>query len=62
MSVTLLFCAERPVAGLGDIEVPEWAEGPLGGLGGQAWPQLSESALVAESLEWEAVAGFVREL
>ncbi|MFC8272202.1 hypothetical protein ACFUJR_06580, partial [Streptomyces sp. NPDC057271] len=47
---------------MGDIEVPEWAEGALGALGGQAWPQLSESALVAESLEWEAVAGFVREL
>ncbi|MFD3998612.1 hypothetical protein, partial [Streptomyces sp. NPDC058583] len=42
-----------------DIEVPEWAEGVLGALGGQPWPQLSESFLVRESEQYAAAAVFL---
>ncbi|MEU8528538.1 hypothetical protein AB0C77_23570, partial [Streptomyces sp. NPDC048629] len=45
---------------MADIEVPDWAEPILGGLGGQPWPHLSESALIAESLFWEEMARHVR--
>ncbi|MFE5301946.1 hypothetical protein, partial [Streptomyces sp. NPDC056632] len=47
---------------MADIEVPDWMEPVLGAVGGQPWPQLSESALVRESEVWEELAGYVRDL